>query len=152
REARILAELSHPRIVRYIAHGAVPSGEPYLAMEWLDGEDLGAPLSRCPLGPSRSVGVAVSVAQALGFAHARGVVHGDLKPSNIFLVDGRIDALKLLDFGVAWIDAASRMTRTGALMGTPGYMAPEQTRGVEGLDARADVFSLGCVLFECLTG
>src|SRR5689334_6955288 len=68
REARILAELSHPRIVRYIAHGAVPSGEPYLAMEWLDGEDLSARLSRCPLGPEGSVAVAICVAEALGFA------------------------------------------------------------------------------------
>src|SRR5262245_31256450 len=152
REARILSELDHPGIVRYIAHGALPSGEPYLAMEWLDGEDLSARLSRGRLSASDSVALATRVAEALGFAHARGVVHRDLKPSNIFLLDGKLETIKLLDFGIAQLDAASRMTKTGVLMGTPGYMAPEQARGGERLDARADVFSLGCVLYECLTG
>jgi eukaryotic-like serine/threonine-protein kinase len=152
REARILSELSHPHIVRYFAHGALPSGEPYLAMEWLEGEDLSARLSRGPLALAESVALGIQVADALGFAHAQGVVHRDLKPSNIFLSDGQIEGIKLLDFGIAQLGAASRMTKTGALMGTPGYMAPEQARASERIDARADVFSLGCVLFECLTG
>jgi hypothetical protein len=94
----------------------------------------------------------VHVAEALGFAHAKGVVHRDLKPSNIYLIDGAMEGVKILDFGIAQIDAVSRMTRTGMLMGTPAYMAPEQARGEHRLDARADVFSLGCVLFECLVG
>src|SRR5690242_246377 len=88
REARILSELDHPQIVRHVAHGALASGEPYLAMEWLDGEDVSARLSRGRLGAAETVALAVRVAEALGFAHARGVVHRDLKPSNIFLVNG----------------------------------------------------------------
>jgi tetratricopeptide (TPR) repeat protein len=151
-EARALAGLSHPCIVRYVAHGATASGEPYLAMEWLDGEDLSERLRRGALGVGESIEVTLRVAEALGAAHARGVVHRDLKPSNIFLTGGRIDGAKLLDFGIARWSGATRVTRTGTVVGTPGYMAPEQVRGDHDVDARADVFSLGCVLFECLTG
>jgi tetratricopeptide (TPR) repeat protein len=152
REAQILAGLSHPRVVRYVAHGAEDETTPYLVMEWLEGEDLAARLSRGPLAIDESVSLALCVAEALAFAHERGVVHRDLKPSNLFLPGGRLDAVKVLDFGIAHASRATRMTRTGMLVGTPGYMAPEQARGEASLDARADVFSLGCVLFECLTG
>lgn len=152
REARVLSELAHPYIVRYVTHGVTPAGDSWLAMEWLEGEDLSARLSRGPLGLSDSVKLAIAAAEALGFAHARGVIHRDLKPSNIFLVDGKLDQLKLLDFGIAQVGGATRMTRTGMLLGTPGYMAPEQVHGGGPIDARADVFSLGCVLFEALTG
>src|SRR5690242_6989215 len=86
RHARILSELDHPRIVRYIAHGALPSGEPYLAMEWLEGEDLAARLARGRLSAAEAIALGMRVADALGFAHARGVIHRDLKPGNIFLV------------------------------------------------------------------
>src|SRR6185436_14371654 len=89
---------------------------------------------------------------ALAAAHARGIVHRDLKPSNIFLVRQRIDQVKVLDFGIARIGGLTRVTRTGAIIGTPGYMAPEQAQNDRTVDPRADVFSLGCVLFECLTG
>ena len=152
REARILSELSHPQIVRYLAHGTLPSGKPYLAMEWLEGEDLSARLSRGRLALAESVALGIQVADALGFAHAQGVVHRDLKPSNIFLTGGQIEGVKLLDFGIARLGALSRVTKTGTRMGTPRYMAPEQARASQRLDARVDVFSLGCVLFECLTG
>jgi hypothetical protein len=152
REAQILSELSHPRVVRYVAHGAEEGGAPYLVMEWLEGEDLAARLSRGPLAIDEGVALAIAVAEVLGFAHERGVVHRDLKPSNLFLPGGRLDAVKVLDFGIAHAARATRMTRTGMLIGTPGYMAPEQARGEANIDARADVFSLGCVLFECLTG
>ncbi|HZF56213.1 MAG TPA: protein kinase, partial [Polyangiaceae bacterium] len=152
REAEILAGLSHPRVVRYVAHGAEEGGAPYLVMEWLDGEDLAARLARGPLAIDESVALALCVAEVLGFAHERGVVHRDLKPSNLFLPGGRLDTVKVLDFGIAHASRATRMTRTGMLIGTPGYMAPEQARGEAGIDAGADVFSLGCVLFECLTG
>jgi len=152
REARILSELSHPRVVRYVAHGAEEGGAPYLVMEWLEGEDLAARLSRGPLAIDEGVALALYVSEVLAFAHERGVVHRDLKPSNLFLQGGRLDAVKVLDFGIAHAGRATRMTRTGMLIGTPGYMAPEQARGEATIDARADVFSLGCVLFECLTG
>src|SRR5262249_9443022 len=128
REARILSELDHPQIVSYIADGALPSGEPYLLMEWLDGEDLAARRARSPLELAGGVPLAIGGAEGLGFAHAQGVVHRDLKPRNIFLVGGQIEAIKILDFGIARLDAASRLTRSGMLVGTPGYMAPEQAR------------------------
>ncbi|KYF63706.1 protein kinase [Sorangium cellulosum] len=152
REAQILAGLAHAHVVRYVAHGASAEGKPYLVMEWLEGEDLAARLSRGPLAVGESVALALRVAEVLAFAHEQGVIHRDLKPSNMFLPGGRLDAVKVLDFGIARVRHATRMTRTGALIGTPGYMAPEQARGEANVDARTDVFSLGCVLFECLTG
>jgi hypothetical protein len=151
REARILADLDDPRVVRYVASGALPTGEPYLAMEWLEGEDLAARLACERLGMTDSITLALSVAEVLGMLHERGVIHRDLKPSNIFLVDGDIRNVKLLDFGLVWVKGATRMTRTGTMLGTISYMAPEQARGHHDLDERVDVFSLGCVLFECLT-
>src|SRR5262249_58976524 len=92
------------------------------------------------------------VAEGLGAAHARGMVHRDLKPRNIFLAGGRLDHVKVLDFGIARLADRTRITRMGTIVGTPGYMAPEQTLQGQAVDARADVFSLGCVLFECLAG
>jgi hypothetical protein len=153
REARVLAELRHPAIVRYVAHGATPGGAPYLAMEWLEGEDLRSRLARRALTAAESVALVRRVAEAVGAAHARGIVHRDLKPSNLFFDGEDPSAIKVLDFGVARLaDATRAMTASGMLVGTPGYMAPEQVRGARDVDERADVFSLGCVLFHCLTG
>jgi tetratricopeptide (TPR) repeat protein len=153
REGRLLAELKHPGIVRYVAHGATVAGEPYLAMEWLEGEDLEARLARRGLTVAESVALGLRVAEALGAAHARGVVHRDVKPSNLFLPDSDIERVKLLDFGIARLtEGSDGITRTGMPIGTPAYMAPEQARGGPHVDARADVFSLGCVLFKCMTG
>jgi len=170
REAAILSEVRHPAIVRYIAHGQTPDERHYIAMEWLEGQDLarrlrfeepptlsarGAATAAEP-PPSRglSVGEALHlarrIAEALGELHSRGLVHRDVKPSNIFLVDGRTDQPKLLDFGVARDASASLMTGTGVLVGTPMYMAPEQARGARDVGARADVWALGCVLFESI--
>jgi tetratricopeptide (TPR) repeat protein len=153
-ESRVLETLSHPHIVKYVAHGITPSGAPYLAMEWLDGESLTTRLTRSGLRLEESVALAAHVAEALAVAHARGIVHRDVKPSNLFLEHGEIDHIKVLDFGVAREHAAGRrLTLTGSIVGTPGYMAPEQARANKRVvDARADVFSLGAVLFECLTG
>src|SRR5882672_7422558 len=133
-------------------YGVTPAGAPYLVMEWLDGEDLRRRLQRELPSIGESVALAARVAEALGAAHARGIVHRDLKPSNLFLLDRRIDQIKVLDFGIARQEGLTQLTRTGTLIGTPGYMAPEQARSHEAVDARADVFALGCVLFECLTG
>jgi tetratricopeptide (TPR) repeat protein len=152
REATMLAELVHSGIVRYIEHDLSPSGPPYLVMEWLEGEDLSARVRRGALTVEETVTLGVQVTQALSVAHARGVVHRDLKPSNLFLVGREVRQVKVLDFGIARLGDATRMTETGTVVGTPGYMAPEQVQSGGEIDARADVFALGCVLFECLTG
>ena len=153
REAEALADLRHPGIVRYVAHGATPSGERYLVMEWLEGEDLADRLDRGPLSIEETVELARGVAESLAVAHMRGVIHRDIKPSNLYLPGGAIERCKILDFGIARFGRdAHTATASGMMMGTPGYMAPEQARGDPDLDARTDVFALGCVLFECLTG
>jgi eukaryotic-like serine/threonine-protein kinase len=146
REARLLAELRHPGIVGYVAHGHSASGQPFIAMEWLDGEDLGRRLARGPLDVRGALRVVRSAAEALAVAHRRGVVHRDLKPSNIFLRDGRLESAVLLDFGIARpMRGITKITATGAVLGTPDYMAPEQARGDE-IGPAADVFALGSVL------
>jgi hypothetical protein len=154
REATLLAELAHPHVVRYLGHGEAWPGVLFLAMEWLDGEDLAKRLARAPLTARESTTLVRAAAWALGAAHARGIVHRDVKPSNLFLVDGDPARVKVLDFGIArGKRSVQTLTRTGMIMGTPGYMAPEQaTVGARNLDGRADVFALGCVLFECLVG
>jgi hypothetical protein len=152
REIELLSSLCHPGIVRYVSHGVTSSGELYLVMEWLDGEDLKHRLERASLTMGEAVTLAVHVAQALAAAHARGIVHRDLNPSNLFLPAGRVDRVKVLDFGIALREGRSQLTETGTVIGTAGYMAPEQVRGNGAVDARADVFAAGCVLFQCLTG
>ena len=153
RECTVLAELHHPGIVRHIAHGLTIAGDRYLVTEWLDGEDLAQRLARRPLTPAESLTILHQAASALTVAHARGWVHRDLKPGNIFLVGVGFGGVKLLDFGIVrLLDGSAPLGGAGALLGTPGYMAPEQARGLSTADARADVFSLGCVLFECLSG
>ena len=140
--------------MRYVAHGTERRGGAWLAIEWLDGHDLAARLVRGPLGIAEAVAVVRRAASALGAAHAHGIVHRDIKPSNLFLEDGDLERVKVLDFGVARLDNSSEgeKTRTGTTLGTPAYMAPEQARGERDVDARVDVFALGCVLFECLAG
>ena len=153
REARLLRDLSHPRIVRYVAHGLTTEGRPYLATEWLEGEDLARRLGRGKLGVDDSLTIARLTAEALMAAHAKGIVHRDIKPDNILLVEGDVARLKVLDFGLARpFQGARGITATGAIVGTVGYMSPEQVRGERSLDQRADLFSLGCLLYECLTG
>jgi tetratricopeptide (TPR) repeat protein len=151
REARLLAELDHPRIVRYVAHGRTPVGQ-YIAMEWLEGETLADRLLRGPLEVGEAQRFLETVAGALAVVHARGVVHRDMKPSNLFLVDKELAGVKLLDFGIARSGRFVTGTRNAGVVGTPGYVAPEQAQGARGVDARADVFALGAILFECLTG
>jgi tetratricopeptide (TPR) repeat protein len=151
REAVVLAELQHPGIARYVAHGETEGGRHYLAMEWLEGEDLASRLSRGPLGIGEALKLVERVADALGAVHARGVVHRDIKPANLLLPGGQLELVKVLDFGIAHLsDATHRLT--DAPVGTPAYMAPEQVRNEPDVDARADVYGIGGVLFECLTG
>ncbi|HEY4179726.1 MAG TPA: protein kinase [Kofleriaceae bacterium] len=150
REINVLGNLRHPGIVRYIADG-VADGEMWLAMEWLEGESLAERLGKGGLSAAESVDLVRRVGEALGAAHARGVVHRDVKPSNLFLVNKDLERVKVLDFGVARVSDAS-ITRTGVMVGTPSYMAPEQARGDRDVGPRSDVFGLGCLLYECLTG
>jgi hypothetical protein len=153
REAELLASLSHPGIVAYVAHGSTPAGVPWLAMEWLDGEDLAARLARGTLSVGDAVACIASAAEALAAAHRRGIVHRDVKASNLFLVEGDVTRVKVVDFGIARLARGARgPTRTGIVVGTPHSMSPEQARGDRAVDARTDVWALGCVLFEALTG
>ncbi len=153
READVLSALHHANVVRHVAHGIAEEGRLFLAMEWLDGEHLGDRLARGPFEVDEAVRLASGIAAGLSVAHARGIVHRDLKPPNIFLVGGDASDIRVLDFGVARVlDATHALTQTGFWVGTPGYMAPEQARAERTVDSRADVFALGCVLFECLSG
>jgi hypothetical protein len=152
-EIAALAELSHPGIVGYVAHGTTDEGSPFLAMEYLEGEDLRARLARRPLTLAESLALARRTAEALAEAHRHGIVHRDLKPSNLFLRGGSPERPVLVDFGIARRPGLGRgLTATGAAIGTPEYMAPEQAQGLADVGPAADVFSLGCVLFECLAG
>jgi serine/threonine protein kinase len=127
REARLLAGLQHPAIVRYVAHGVTPQGELFLAMEWLDGEDLLHGIARQRLTVEETLFIARRIAAALAVAHARGVVHRDVKPGNIFLPAGAAERATLLDSGIARSARESlSMTTAGIVLGTPAYMAPEQ--------------------------
>lgn len=157
REGRVLAGLSHRGIVRVVAFGQLDEGQPYVAMEWLEGEDIAQRQKRAPLPFGRALEIAAQVADALEYAHNVGIVHRDIKPSNVILVGSRPDSddwpltAKLVDFGVASAEDA-RLTRTGAIIGTPAYMAPEQARGDAEVDARADIYGLGATLFEMIAG
>jgi serine/threonine protein kinase len=149
--------IRHPGIVEIYDFGFLPNGAAYIAMEMLDGESLSARLrrqGRLPAGATIEIGR--QVAAALHAAHSKAITHRDLKPDNVFLIsDPEIgERVKLLDFGIAKLiteDAGNR-TRTGMVMGTPVYMSPEQCRGTAALDSRADLYSLGCMLYELLTG
>jgi len=153
REAELLATFDHPGIVRYLGHGTTREGVRWLVMEWLEGEDLDDRLTRVGMSVVQGLLVVRRAAEALAVAHQNGVVHRDLKPSNLFLVDRDVSNVKVLDFGVALDAGRAGLTKTGAICGTPGFMAPEQARGArDRVDARADVFALGCLLFRCIVG
>jgi tetratricopeptide (TPR) repeat protein len=153
REAEVLAELRHPGIVTHVAHGLAENGQPFLAMEWLEGESLEQRLLRQPMSLSESLLLLRRVAEALAVAHERGIIHRDLKPSNLFLRGGLLQEMVVLDFGLARHAMVSRaVTGSAMVLGTPAYMAPEQASCQDDLTPSVDVFSLGCVLYECLTG
>jgi hypothetical protein len=151
REAKALARLSHPSIVAVHDCG-VEAGTPYLSMELVDGESLRRILADRGLTPARALRIVPQLCDALEYAHSQGVVHRDIKPENI-LIDGR-GRVKIADFGLAMIIGAGspRLTQTHAVMGTPHYMAPEQVENPKTVDHRADIYSMGVVLYEMLTG
>ena len=154
REATILAGLNHPNVVSYIDHGITEDGKRFLVMEWLDGCDLGEYLNENEtLSIQDTLQLAEQVALALGRAHKRGIIHRDIKPSNIFLLHNDPAQVRVLDFGIARLARPSQwLTRPGVVIGSPGYMAPEQARGDMQLSPRADIFSLGCVVYHALVG
>ena len=152
REAQVLASLNDPRIVAFQHFGRTVEGAIYLVMEWLIGKDLQHRIAEGPLSPAEVLALGRRVAGGLGAAHAQGILHRDVKPSNIFLRDGDPSRAVLIDFGIAFIPDATPLTHTGTLLGSLGYLAPEQVFRNEAVDPRADVFSLGCVLFHALTG
>jgi eukaryotic-like serine/threonine-protein kinase len=148
-EAQILARLHHPNVVTVFDTG-VDGGEGFIVMELVEGPTLRELLDReGRLPPERAAEIASALASALGFAHEHGVIHRDLKPANVlFMPDGRV---KLADMGIARLLSPEALTATLTLRGTPRYVSPEQARGDQ-VDSRADLYSLGCVLFEMLTG
>lgn len=151
-EARVLASLREPGIVGYVAQGRAPGGVPYLVEDWIDGPTLRARLAAPGLDAREAVTVVAHVAEAVGAAHALGIIHRDLKPENILLAGGELTAPRLVDFGLARRSGVRGLTRTGVVLGIIGYVAPEQARGDRDLDVRVDVFTLGCLLYEALTG
>lgn len=153
REATTLARLSHPAVVRYIAHGET-QGRMFLAMEWLDGEDLETRLDHGKLGWEGACIVGLRIAEALAHAHALGLVHRDLGPRNVYLPGRKLEHAKLLDFGLVRLIDPTALERTAsqAILGTPYYMSPEQIRSSKNVDARADLFSLGVLLYEMASG
>ncbi|MGO9288155.1 MAG: protein kinase domain-containing protein [Polyangia bacterium] len=157
REAEITSHLGHPHLVTVEDFGQAESGEPYLVMEYLEGEDLDHHLRRVGHMPIEAVAPVVrQVASALSAAHDQGIVHRDLKPGNIFLVQipGEPDFVKVLDFGVSKMMAArTRLTNVRSTLGTPIYMSPEQAAGmVEEIDHRVDQWALACIAWEMLLG
>jgi serine/threonine protein kinase len=148
REARACAQLSHPAIVTVYDLGEVPGTGVYIAMELLDGTDWRAAMKNVALTVRQKIGLIAEVCDGLGHAHGHGIVHRDVKPRNLFLHQGT--QAKILDFGIARL-VTSSLTRTGKVLGTPNYMAPEQITGQK-CDGRSDLFSTAIVSFEFLTG
>jgi serine/threonine protein kinase len=153
REAATLRKIAHPRVVQYLQHGQTIDLA-YLVMEWLEGRDLSKRLVEGPLDSPAALAIALELASALNATHGAGILHRDLKPSNVFLVGDSLEDIRLIDFGIAKQESAERagasLTATGAVLGSPHYMAPEQLRGEH--EPRSDVYGLGATLFEMLTG
>ncbi len=158
REAKAVAQLGSPHIVQVLDADMTPDGRAFIAMELLEGEDLAARLARTGRLPThRAVRLGREVLAGLIVAHAHGIVHRDLKPGNVFLArDARgNETAKILDFGISKVrteDPGEELTRTGTMLGTPHYMAPEQFTASRSVDARADLYSLGTLLYEALSG
>lgn len=158
-EAKASTSVRHPGIIEVFDFGYHSDGSAFIVMEFLEGESLEARIHRIrPMPETQALALTRQIAGALGAAHQVGIVHRDLKPDNVFLVpDADIsggERAKVLDFGIAKLsgDTGVEATRTGAVMGTPAYMSPEQCMGARKVDNRSDLYSLGCILFEMLCG
>ena len=157
REAEVTSQIGHPHIVQVFDFGQAPGGEPYIVMEYLEGEDLEKRIQRVGQLPLAAASQIVrQVSSALSATHAKGIVHRDLKPANVFLlsVEGETDFVKVVDFGISKVRSAStKLTAALAVMGTPNYMAPEQAAGrVNDIDARTDQWALACIAYELVAG
>ncbi len=162
-EAKAASRIGHPNIVDVTDFDTTPDGLTYSVMEFVSGSTLGHAIRHnAPFPPARVIRVAAQIARALGAAHDNGIVHRDLKPENVFLIDrdGRPDFVKIVDFGIAKVTPIEgakgplepRLTRAGSVFGTPEYMAPEQAAGRGDTDGRVDIYALGIIMYEMLTG
>ncbi|HEY6172870.1 MAG TPA: serine/threonine-protein kinase, partial [Kofleriaceae bacterium] len=157
REGQAAAKLKSEHIARIIDVGTFSDGKPYLVMEFLEGQDIGQLIAeRGRLQPSLAIDLIIQACEALAEAHSLGIVHRDIKPTNLFLTsrpDGSL-LLKILDFGISKSPAGAELslTQTWSLLGSPAYMSPEQMRSARHVDARTDVWSLGAVLYEAIEG
>ena len=160
REARAMSQLSHPNTARVYKFGEMPDGSAYFVMDYMEGKNLAHVVRESgPMEPARALNVMIQVCGALDEAHRAGIVHRDLKPENVFLTEqaGTADFPKVLDFGLAKVTekqmgrGSMMLTQQGMVFGTPEFMSPEQTQG-ESLDRRSDIYALGLILYELLTG
>ncbi len=156
REAKASARIDHPSIVDVLDLGTLPDGAPFLVMEFLEGRPLDKIIDGGLLTPVQAAAIMLDVTRALTAAHAAGIVHRDLKPANIYVAKrGDLILPKILDFGISKITSQIgndiRMTRTGAVLGSPAYMSPEQARGRSDLDGRTDIWAIGVILYECVS-
>ena len=162
-EAKAASRIRHENVIDISDFGTTPEGLVFFAMELLQGHDLHEDIARARLAGqllpwSRSKKIFLQICAALSAAHAKGIIHRDLKPENVYLVEflGDPDFVKLLDFGIAKLTEVNegdrKLTRTGMLFGTPEYMSPEQARGEPHVDHRVDVYAMGCILFQLVTG
>jgi len=159
-EAKAASRIGHWAIVDVTDFGTLPDGSAYQVMEFIGGDTLAKVMKLGPMWGARAVPVAAQIARALAAAHEKGIVHRDLKPENIFLTekDGRPDMVKIVDFGIAKfapmgaMDIQTRITKVGAVFGTPEYMSPEQAAGRSDTDHRVDIYALGVILYEMIVG
>ena len=153
REIEILSNLEHPNIRPFLDHGITATGSLYLVTPYVAGETLRTRLQREKrLAVRDAIGIATDVASALDYAHARALMHRDIKPANILLAEGRVI---VADFGISRataVEGLAQITMSGVSLGTPEYMSPEQISGASQLDGRCDIYALGCVVYEMLTG
>ncbi|MBC7999254.1 MAG: serine/threonine protein kinase, partial [Leptolyngbya sp.] len=159
-EAKLLAKLDHPGLVKVVDFGFIDNVKPFLVMDFVQGRTLASLLKKSGILPlDVALKLFVELSFALGYAHSKGVVHRDIKPSNIMLttpgIDSESEHVKVLDFGIAkFVNGGpdgDALTRTGEVIGSPFYMSPEQCYG-RPIDHRSDIYSMGCVMFEVLTG